>query len=189
MCCGLRDSRLSDASTVRLPTPHPVLIFAQEVVKIHAGNAIRERNQAINFMRLSSRIDAVAGRCVALLCARRGRALGRSDRNRRPRRYLRRALAPHTLTIAPHPTPFRLALPALRPCSVETAIRMNTLSKQMGAVTRGMDTVLGSMDVEKIGRMMDNFEKQFDSLDVRSGACTALLREFSLTRGSQVAAF
>ena len=28
----------------------------------------------------------------------------------------------------------------------------------------------GSMDVEKIGRMMDNFERQFDSLDVRSGA-------------------
>lgn len=40
-----------------------------EIVKIHAGNAIRERTQAVNFMRLSSRIDAVAGRWVALMIA------------------------------------------------------------------------------------------------------------------------
>lgn len=46
---------------------------------------------------------------------------------------------------------------------------MNALTKQIGAVTNGMDAVLGTMDVDRIGRMMDNFEKQFDSLDVRSG--------------------
>jgi division protein CdvB (Snf7/Vps24/ESCRT-III family) len=52
---------------------------------------------------------------------------------------------------------------------VETAIRMNALTKQLGMVTNGMDAVLGSMDVNRIGSMMDKFEKQFDSLDVRSG--------------------
>ena len=33
-------------------------------MNIHASNAIREKNQSINFLRLSSRIEAVAGRCV-----------------------------------------------------------------------------------------------------------------------------
>lgn len=86
----------------------------REMAQIAASNAIREKNQALNFLRLGSRIDAVAAR-------------------------------------------------------VETAIRMNTLTKQMQQVTTGMSSVLGSMDVEKIASMMDNFEKQFDNLDVRSG--------------------
>ena len=34
----------------------------REIARIYASNAIRERNQAANFVRLSSRIDAVAGR-------------------------------------------------------------------------------------------------------------------------------
>lgn len=85
-----------------------------EIARVYAANAIREKNQAINFVRLSSRIEAVAGR-------------------------------------------------------VETAIRMNNLTKQIVSVTNGMDSILGSMDVEKIANVMDKFESQFDSLDVRAG--------------------
>lgn len=85
-----------------------------EMIKIYAANVIRDKKQSVNFMRLSSRIDAVSAR-------------------------------------------------------VETAIRMNTLSKQIGQVVRGMDAVLAGMDAEKITGMMDQFEKQFDNLDVRSG--------------------
>jgi charged multivesicular body protein 1 len=33
-----------------------------ETAKIYANNAIREKNQALNFLRLSSRIDAVSQR-------------------------------------------------------------------------------------------------------------------------------
>lgn len=48
-----------------------------EVARIHAANAIREKNQSINFLRLSSRIDAVSARVetairmntVRVLCA------------------------------------------------------------------------------------------------------------------------
>ncbi|NXX94022.1 CHM1B protein, partial [Centropus bengalensis] len=32
-----------------------------EVARIHAENAIRQKNQAINFLRMSARVDAVAG--------------------------------------------------------------------------------------------------------------------------------
>ena len=33
-----------------------------EVARIHAENAIRQKNQAINFLRMSARVDAVAAR-------------------------------------------------------------------------------------------------------------------------------
>lgn len=69
---------------------------------------------------------------------------------------------------------------------------MNALTKQLGQVVHGMDSVLASMDAEKVGgsarsvfprrarddervppsqitSMMDKFERQFDNLDVRSG--------------------
>lgn len=54
-----------------------------EMVKILCGNAIREKNQATNFMRLASRIDAVAGRCV------RRAAAGGARRSRRGARCSR----------------------------------------------------------------------------------------------------
>ena len=85
-----------------------------EMAKVYAADAIRAKNEAINFLRLASRIDAVAGR-------------------------------------------------------VATAIRMNTLNKSIISVTQGMDSILASMNVEKIATVMGKFEEQFDSLDVRSG--------------------
>lgn len=33
-----------------------------EVAKIHAENAIRQKNQSVNFLRMSARVDAVAAR-------------------------------------------------------------------------------------------------------------------------------
>jgi charged multivesicular body protein 1 len=84
-----------------------------EGAKIYASNAIRQKNQALNYLRLSSRIDAVAAR-------------------------------------------------------VETAVRMNTLTKDMFKVTKGMDGVLQTMNPERISMVMDKFERQFEDLDVAS---------------------
>lgn len=91
-------------------------IQAQNVegARIYAQNAIREKNQALNYLRLSSRIDAVAAR-------------------------------------------------------LETAIRMKTVTKSMAGIVVGMDSAMKEMDVEKIAKIMDQFEKQFEDLDVRSG--------------------
>lgn len=45
---------------------------------------------------------------------------------------------------------------------------MGQLTKSMGGVVRGMDAALKSMNVEKIAKVMDKFERQFEDLDVRS---------------------
>lgn len=52
---------------------------------------------------------------------------------------------------------------------VETALRMKALTSAMSSVTKGMDSVLATMDASKISSMMDKFEEQFESLDVRAG--------------------
>jgi len=84
-----------------------------EGARVYAANAIREKNQSLKFLQLSSRIDAVASR-------------------------------------------------------VETAVRMNTLTKDMIKVTKGMKGVLRTMNPERISKVMDKFERQFEDLDVVS---------------------
>merc|ERR1740138_1643582 len=71
--------------------------------RIHAQNAIRAKTSAQNYLRLSSRVDAVASR-------------------------------------------------------LESAIKMQQVTKSMGSVTKGMDKVLNSMNVEQT----------FEDMDVRS---------------------
>jgi charged multivesicular body protein 1 len=51
---------------------------------------------------------------------------------------------------------------------VETALRMKQLTNAMMSVTKGMDSVLSTMDASKISKMMDKFEEQFETLDVRA---------------------
>jgi len=85
-----------------------------EGAKIYAQNVIREKNQALNFLRLGSRVDAVASR-------------------------------------------------------LETAIRMQDVNKAMGQTVKGMSSAMKAMDVEKIASTMEEFEKNFEDMDVRSG--------------------
>jgi charged multivesicular body protein 1 len=83
--------------------------------RIYAQNAIREKNQALNMLRLQSRVEAVAAR-------------------------------------------------------VQTAVDMNSVSKAMGGVVKGMNKALtgGAMDVDKLTQIMDQFEKNSDDLEVRT---------------------
>ena len=83
-----------------------------EGARIYAQNAIREKNQALNFLRLASRIDAVVSR-------------------------------------------------------IETAIRMQQVSAAMGQTVKGMANVMASMEVTKISQTMDQFERQFEDMDVK----------------------
>ncbi|GAB5036344.1 snf7 family protein [Nannochloropsis oceanica] len=85
-----------------------------EGARVYAQNAIREKTQALNYLRLSSRIDAVAAR-------------------------------------------------------LESAIRMKQVTGAMAGIVTGMDTALKDMDVEKLAKIMDQFEKQFEDTDVRTG--------------------
>ncbi|KAL8243660.1 hypothetical protein R6Q59_009918 [Mikania micrantha] len=49
---------------------------------------------------------------------------------------------------------------------VQTAVTMRNVTQSMAQTVRGMDTALKSMDLEKIGAVMEKFEAQFEDLDV-----------------------
>mmetsp|Transcript_36562 Transcript_36562/g.88604 ORF Transcript_36562/g.88604 Transcript_36562/m.88604 type:complete len:134 (-) Transcript_36562:139-540(-) len=51
---------------------------------------------------------------------------------------------------------------------IETAVRMNQVTDGMKGVVKGMDKGLSSMNVEKISKLMDKFEQQFEDLDVKT---------------------
>jgi charged multivesicular body protein 1 len=85
-----------------------------EGARIYGQNVIREKNQSLNFLRLGSRIDAVASR-------------------------------------------------------LETAIRMQQINGAMIQTVQGMSNAMKNMQVEQIADTMQNFEKQFEDMDVRSG--------------------
>lgn len=84
-----------------------------EGARIYAQNAIRKKNEALNHLRLSARMDAVVSR-------------------------------------------------------LDTAIKMKMVTKNMGDMVKGMDKILVSMDPEKISKVMDQFERQFETMDVTS---------------------
>jgi len=52
---------------------------------------------------------------------------------------------------------------------LETAIRMQDLSKAMASTVKGMSNVMKSMEVDKIASTMEQFEKAFEDMDVKSG--------------------
>ena len=97
-----------------------------EGAKIYAQNVIREKNQSLNFLRMQSRVDAVASR-------------------------------------------------------LEAAIRMQDVNKAMVQVVKGMSSAMKTMDVERISKTMEQFEKNFEDMDVRSGkTIKSNIRTFSL---------
>jgi len=85
-----------------------------EGARIYAETAIRDKNQALNYLRLSSRLYAVSQR-------------------------------------------------------VNTAVKMKSLTKDMSGIVSSMDSVLKTMNVEKITAVMDKFEQQFENLDLATG--------------------
>ena len=85
-----------------------------EGAKIYAENAIRNKNQALNYLRLSARVEAVANR-------------------------------------------------------VETAVRMQQVTKSMAGVVKGMDAALESMNLEKVSIRLQSHQY---------GSSNALFRRF-----------
>lgn len=85
-----------------------------EAAKLYAETAIRKKNEALNLLRLSSRIDAAASR-------------------------------------------------------VDSALKMQSVTKIMAATVKGLDKVMQGMDPVKIAAVMDQFEQQVGSIDVNLG--------------------
>lgn len=84
-----------------------------EGARIHAENAIRQKNQSLNYRRMSSRVDAVSQR-------------------------------------------------------VQTAVTMQQVTKSMSGVVSAMQSAMQSMNLEKVTKLMDDFERQFEHLDVQT---------------------
>jgi len=97
-----------------------------EVAKIHAENAIRQKNQSLNFLRMSARIDATASR-------------------------------------------------------VQSAVTTKKVSKSMEGVVKGMSAAMKSMNLEKISTLMDNFEKEFEDLDVQTSVMEGAMSQTTAT--------
>lgn len=85
----------------------------QEGARIYAQNAIRAKNMSLNYLRLSSRVEAVAAR-------------------------------------------------------VETAMKMKAVTASMARIVGAMEASMQTMNLEKITQVMDQFEKQFEDLDVQA---------------------
>ncbi|XP_054721714.1 charged multivesicular body protein 1a-like [Uloborus diversus] len=84
-----------------------------EGAKIYAENAIRKKNEALNYLRMASKIDAVSSK-------------------------------------------------------VQSAITMKGVTKNMGSVVKALDKAINSMDLQKVSAVMEQFEQQFEDLDVRT---------------------
>merc|ERR1711990_28897 len=97
-----------------------------EVAKIHAENAIRQKNQSLNYLRMSARVDATASR-------------------------------------------------------VQSAVTTKKVSKSMEGEVKGMSAAMKSMNLEKISTLMDNFEKEFEDLDVQTSVMEGAMSQTTAT--------
>ncbi|KAL0221437.1 hypothetical protein RCL1_001291 [Eukaryota sp. TZLM3-RCL] len=84
-----------------------------EGARIYAQNVIRKKSEQMNFLRLASRLDAVASR-------------------------------------------------------LQGAIQVGSVTKTMGKVVGSLDRALNDMNLEKVSHVMNEFEKTFENLEIRS---------------------
>jgi charged multivesicular body protein 1 len=84
-----------------------------EGAKIYAQNAIRKKSEQLNYMKLSSRLDAVVSR-------------------------------------------------------LDTQAKMQMVNKNMSAIVKSLERSMESNSLEKIAQTMNQFEKQFENLDLQT---------------------
>ena len=81
--------------------------------KIYAQNAIRKKTEALNYLKLASRLDATVSR-------------------------------------------------------LDAQAKMQAVTKSMAGIVKALDKALASNNLDKVAETMDQFEKQFENLDVQS---------------------
>jgi charged multivesicular body protein 1 len=52
---------------------------------------------------------------------------------------------------------------------VKSAVAMQGVAKNIGSVSKSLESAMASMNLEKVSKIMETFEKQFEELDVRAG--------------------
>lgn len=122
-----------------------------EVARIHGENAIRQKNQSLNFLRMAARIDAVASRVQTAVTTKKV--------------YL--------------PTFLQTCL-SFSLIEV-THFASLQVTQSMAGVVKAMDSAMRSMNLEKISALMDKFEKQFEDLDVQSSCMDTAMSQTTTT--------
>ena len=119
-----------------------IILF--QVARIHAENAIRQKNQSLNYLRMSARVDATASRVQSALTTKK---VSKSmEVNKK---------------ISSLPT------------------KLQTFRLQ--GVVKGMSAAMKSMNLEKISGLMDQFEKEFEDLDVQTSVMEGAMSQTTAT--------
>ena len=139
------------------PPPQAIQQGNSEGARICAQDAIREKNQVSEMQRYTSSYHAHAPSTRLLIAISRLLLVyyhhSHDDETKKNKSLNCLRLASRIDAVASR---------------LETAVRMNAVTKSMAGVVRGMDKGLASMDVDKISSTMDKFERQFEDLDVKA---------------------
>ena len=57
---------------------------------------------------------------------------------------------------------------------------MQGVAKNIGSVTKSLESAMASLDLEKISKIMEKFEAQFTDLDVKAGVLEGMREEILL---------
>ena len=69
---------------------------------------------------------------------------------------------------------------------LDTVVKNQAMQKSIVKVNKGLSSALKSMNVEKISKEMDAFEKQFEDIDVRAKCDLGVLRCFPFVAGTRI---
>jgi len=162
--------------------------------KIYAENSIRKKSEALNYLKLASRLDATVSR----LDTQVGRG-GAGGASRGPVKF-DRPLTAHSTHSCCWMTVLRLPWVAgcmirkrgqrlvgfdgagctipcvhastLRPppprAPDQSQAKMGQVTKSMAAITKNLEKALAGSNLEKVAETMQQFEKQFENLDLQT---------------------
>lgn len=102
-----------EEKTERLKVKKAIEKGNMEGAKIYAQNAIRKKNEQLNYLKLSSRLDAVVSR-------------------------------------------------------LDTQAKMQMINKNMTGIVQNLEKALNANNLEQIANTMNQFEKQFENLDLQT---------------------
>ena len=148
-----------------------------EGARIYAQNAIREKNQSLNFLRLGSRVDAVAARLESAIRMQVRSHLVINCKFLISMLSNRLVSCIFSVSLSISWCICAVKSPRVKYCeylsSTSTLIKLKLLqqevSKAMGQTVNGMASAMKGMQVDQIAKTMSDFEKQFEDMDVTSG--------------------
>lgn len=125
-----------------------------DCARVYAENAIRKKNEGVNWLRMASRVDAVASKVQTAVTMKGVSGCGCIIVMRENKcwslKYIKYLQLTHFNCVC-----------------VYTQMH-DQVTKNMTQVTKALDKALNSMDLQKVSAVMDKFESQVQNLDVHT---------------------